>query len=366
MLIRVNKYYSVVIYKKIKIGDNFMEEYICKLATIEEMEENWNYLIKIHPNDNAWKVYKEKAIKDFLDGNSIVYYGILNGRIISEATAMISNLDVINTEGLIDDKTIYLSAFRTVKEYQTKGFFSKLYRFMENDLEKRGYTRLILGVEPNEVKNIMIYFKYGFTNYIKSSYEEEPAKNENEAPRKVLINYYSKDLKNKENKNKENNEKFEYKIVPISKKYREKVNNILIDEWEATNIIIRGKIIDGTKLDGFLALKNDEIVGVVTYMIENNECEICSLNSLIENKGIGTSLINKIKEIAKENNCTRLKLVTTNDNIRGLEFYQRRGFVIANIYKNAMENSRKLKPQIPMLADNGLPIRDEIELEIIL
>lgn len=63
-------------------------------------------------------------------------------------------------------------------------------------------------------------------------------------------------------------------------------------------IIIRGKVIDGTKLDGFIALKNNKIVGLITYMIEANECEICSLNSFIENKGIGTALINKVKEYA--------------------------------------------------------------------
>ena len=165
--------------------------------------------------------------------------------------------------------------------------------------------------------------------------------------------YYSKEFN-----------KLDYRIVKINEDMREKVNNILINEWEATDIIIRGKVVDGIKLDGCVAVKNNEIIGLVTYMIENNECEICSLNSFIENKGIGTNLINKVKECAKQNNCQRLKLVTTNDNIRALEFYQRRGFVFANIYKNAIENSRKIKPQIPMFADNGLPIRDEIELEM--
>ena len=47
---------------------------------------------------------------------------------------------------------------------------------------------------------------------------------------------------------------FKYDIVKISEKYREKVNNILREEWESTNIMIRGQIIDGTKLDGFLAI----------------------------------------------------------------------------------------------------------------
>ncbi len=156
----------------------------------------------------------------------------------------------------------------------------------------------------------------------------------------------------------------EYNIEEITEKNRSKVNDILINEWESTDIIIRGKIIDGTKLDGFVAVKDSKIIGLITYMIENSECEIVSLNSFEENKGIATKLINIVKELAIKKNCTRLKLITTNDNIRGIEFYQKRGFVFANIYINAIENSRKLKPEIPLYAENGLPIRDEIEFEI--
>ncbi len=158
----------------------------------------------------------------------------------------------------------------------------------------------------------------------------------------------------------------EYKIEKISEDIRDKANSILIDEWEATDIIVRGTIIDGTKLNGFVALKGEDIVGLITYMIDGNECEIISLNSFIENKGIATKLIEEVEKVAKANNCYRLKLITTNDNIRAIEFYQRRGFVFANIYINAIEVSRKLKPQIPMFADNGLPIRDEIEFEKLL
>ncbi len=158
----------------------------------------------------------------------------------------------------------------------------------------------------------------------------------------------------------------QYDIVKISEKYREKVNDILREEWESTNIMIRGQIIDGTKLDGFLAISDNEIVGLITYLIKDNECEICSLNSFVENKGIGSSLIENVKNLARNKNCNRLKLVTTNDNIRGIEFYQRRGFVFSKIYVDSIKNARKLKPEIPMYADNGLPIRDELEFEIIL
>ena len=159
---------------------------------------------------------------------------------------------------------------------------------------------------------------------------------------------------------------FGYIITEIRENDRQVINNILIDEWESTNITIRGSVVDGTKLKGFIAKTNDKIVGLVTYLIEDGECEICTLNSFVENKGIGSSLIEKVKIVAKENNCSRLKLVTTNDNIRGIEFYQRRGFVFANLYKDSISKARFLKPEIPMFADNGLPIRDEIEFEIIL
>ena len=157
-----------------------IDGYICKIATIEEMEQNWNYLIEIHPDNNAWKIYKDEAIKNMQNGNTIVYYGMLNGEIISEATAMLSNLDVKDSTGLVDETTVYLSAFRTRKEYQGKGYFSELYKFVEDDLKNKGFTKLTIGVEPSEVKNMMIYFKYGFTNYIKSAYESAPASNENE------------------------------------------------------------------------------------------------------------------------------------------------------------------------------------------
>jgi len=119
-----------------------MNNYICKIATLEEMEQNWNYLIEIHPNNNAWKIYKEEAIKNMKEKNTIVYYGILNGTIISEATAFISNTD--DTNELVNENTSYVSAFRTRKEYQGKGYFSKLYNFMENDLKNKGYTKLVV------------------------------------------------------------------------------------------------------------------------------------------------------------------------------------------------------------------------------
>ena len=104
-----------------------------------------------------------------------------------------------------------------------------------------------------------------------------------------------------------------FNIEKISNENRKEVNEFLIDSWSSTDMVIRGKIIDCTKLDGFVINEDKKIIGLITYMFYDDVCEIISLDSLNEKQGIGTALINKVKEIAKENNCKIIRLITTND-----------------------------------------------------
>jgi ribosomal protein S18 acetylase RimI-like enzyme len=157
-----------------------------------------------------------------------------------------------------------------------------------------------------------------------------------------------------------------FEIQPISQDIRQKVIAFIADHWGSQTIISRGKIHDAKNLLGFFVMVDDEIKGLITFYIANNECEIVTLDSLIENQGIGTSLVEKVIETGRMNNCKRIWLITTNDNTRALRFYQKKGFKIANIYLNAIEDSRKIKPQIPIFGFDGIPILHEIELERIM
>lgn len=150
-----------------------MKEYICKTATVDEMETKWNYEIKKHKSPN-WKIWKTEAIERVKKGQSIAYYGILNGVIICEATAMLDKNFVQNSDSLVDNKTAYLCAFRTVEKYQGKGYFSELFRFMIDDLKNKGYKKVTLGVEPTETENLKIYQHLGFDAFIKSAQETYP------------------------------------------------------------------------------------------------------------------------------------------------------------------------------------------------
>jgi RimJ/RimL family protein N-acetyltransferase len=106
------------------------------------------------------------------------------------------------------------------------------------------------------------------------------------------------------------------------------------------------------------------MVGLVTYRIEGSQCEVVTLNSEEEGTGIGTALLEAVCREAAAAGCTRVWLITTNDNLPALRFYQKRGMRLFALHPNAVEASRKLKPEIPLAGWEGIPIRDEIELEL--
>ncbi|UCD57579.1 MAG: GNAT family N-acetyltransferase, partial [Candidatus Hydrogenedentota bacterium] len=104
--------------------------------------------------------------------------------------------------------------------------------------------------------------------------------------------------------------------------------------------------------------------GLVTFRIEDDECEIVTIDSTAEGTGVGSALIGAVKDAAVSAQCKRLWLITTNDNTAALRFYQKRGFILVAVYPNALEQARRLKPELPFIGKDGIPLRDEIELEM--
>jgi len=119
-------------------------------------------------------------------------------------------------------------------------------------------------------------------------------------------------------------------------------------------------------LPGFIAEVDNRPVGLLTYHVEDDQCEVVSLNSLREGMWIGSSLLDAAKEAAQAAGCRRMWLITTNDNLAALGFYQKRGWRLVAIHRDALEESRRLKPEIPAVGIDGIPVRDEIELEMLL
>ena len=146
--------------------------YICKIASMEDMEQKWDYEIAQHSEKKNWITWKDEAIESARAGKSIPYYGILDGTVICEATAVL-NPDFEQICGKTDH-IVELCAFRTNKEYRGKGYFSKLMTFLQEDLKQKGYRRVIVGVEPEEKRNREIYRHWGFAEKIATGTETYP------------------------------------------------------------------------------------------------------------------------------------------------------------------------------------------------
>jgi RimJ/RimL family protein N-acetyltransferase len=157
-----------------------------------------------------------------------------------------------------------------------------------------------------------------------------------------------------------------YTIRPKQDSDNEAINAMMLETWHTLAIISRAKFHPIIDLPCYVAESVGKLVGLVGYEIIQNQCEVVILQSMIENQGIGTKLMQAVIDTAKKNNCTRVWLITTNDNLHSMHFYQKLGFSFSALYRNAMEVSRKMKPQIPLTGREGIPLRDEIEFELII
>ncbi len=161
-------------------------------------------------------------------------------------------------------------------------------------------------------------------------------------------------------------EPMDYQVRALTPADQPQVAGWMIEHWGSEIMVTRGVVHRMAELPGFAAVSAEQWLGLLTYHIAEGACEIVTLDSVQPNAGIGTALIEAVKQAAQQAGCRRLWLITTNDNTAALRFYQKRGFVLAAIYRDAVNCSRQIKPEIPLVGNDGIPIRDEIELEMLL
>jgi GNAT superfamily N-acetyltransferase/transposase-like protein len=145
--------------------------------------------------------------------------------------------------------------------------------------------------------------------------------------------------------------------------YRTSVDAQIAESWAGPYVVSKGVLHDTRIQPGFVAVKDNEIVGYILYDIVGVKCEITVLESLHEGQGIGSALINEIVRMAKAVACRRVWLITTNDNTHAIRFYQKFGFELYQVHINTMDKARKLKPQIPPVGNDDIPIKHEFEFE---
>ena len=149
-------------------------------------------------------------------------------------------------------------------------------------------------------------------------------------------------------------------IIPSEK---DVIRNLFIREWKSDVMVSRGHQHFVDKLEIIIAIQEGEILGILTFSISENQAEIVSLDSFSEGNGIGTKLLDFTLNQFNNLNLDRIWLITSNDNCKAMRFYQKRGWKIVDIHLNAIEDARKIKPEIPLLGYDEIPILHEIEFE---
>jgi ribosomal protein S18 acetylase RimI-like enzyme len=125
----------------------------------------------------------------------------------------------------------------------------------------------------------------------------------------------------------------------------------------------RGELVSPVTSAAIVGYDTGAVAGVLTYDIADAACEVRTLHVARQWHGLGSRLIDEVAGIARRAGCRTLWLVTTNDNVDALRFYQRRGFRLSAVRCGAVDEARRtIKPQIPALGNYGIPIRDELEL----
>lgn len=151
-------------------------------------------------------------------------------------------------------------------------------------------------------------------------------------------------------------------IKSIAMSNRESVVQFFKEHWGSAQMIISTGIYDCDQLDGFIYKVDNTILGLLTYVVHEDSIEVISLDSIKEGHGIGTKLMNEVELFAKQIGINKITLITTNDNLNALKFYQKRGYRIMKVIQDAVSKAREVKPSIPIVGNDGIPLHDELEL----
>ncbi len=128
-------------------------------------------------------------------------------------------------------------------------------------------------------------------------------------------------------------------------------------------MVSRGRLIDVTELGGFFAVSDGEIVGILTYDIQEGACEVVTIDAVKPRLGVGRLLLEHMAALATSKGWSRLWLITTNDNVPAQNFYKECGWTLVAVHEDALKESRRLKPEIPLTGIDNVPIKDEWEYE---
>ena len=154
-------------------------------------------------------------------------------------------------------------------------------------------------------------------------------------------------------------------VRPAVEADRSWIVQLLVERWGSTRVVSRGRLHAPDLLPALVATGTQgERLGLVTYRLEGDQLEVVTLDASVPQCGIGSALLESAVSLARSEGCRRLWLVTSNDNLDAVRFYQRRGLRLVAVHPGAIARARQTKPQGPGVGHFGIEVHDEVELAI--
>ena len=151
------------------------------------------------------------------------------------------------------------------------------------------------------------------------------------------------------------------RVRALTDEDRDWIAGIASGRWGSPVVVAHGEVLEPATLPGFVAEDGADRVGLLTYRADGGSCEVVTIDAFEERRGIGTALMRALLALGHR----RVWLITTNDNVPAQRFYERLGFRLVAVREGELERSRELKPEIPLTGVGGVPIRDELEYELV-
>jgi phosphinothricin acetyltransferase len=237
-------------------------------------------------------------------------------------------------------------------DHQRKGAGRRLLAALLDELRRQGFANALAGIAlPNDA-SVNLFESFGFRRV--ALYERIGFK----LDRWHDVGWWQLAVEGEPLSN-----RGDVEVRPAEGNDRDAIDAFL-DQEASMRVARLGELVDARAHPALVAEERGRLVGVLTYILTSDACEILTLHTVEQWRGTGTALMRAVEDIARRQGCGRLFLITTNDNVDALRFYQRRGFELCALHRGAVDYSRAhLKPEISMLGDYGIAVRDEIELE---
>jgi aminoglycoside 6'-N-acetyltransferase I len=153
-------------------------------------------------------------------------------------------------------------------------------------------------------------------------------------------------------------------VRPCEPRDRERVVQLFLTDFGHLTIVAFGEVMHADREEALVAEMRDDIAGALAWRQTARALQVVALatDPMWQRSGVGGYLLAEAELLARGLGLPRVVAATSNDNLPSIYFFQRHGYRITAIERDAF--AVHAKGNAPGFA--GLPVLDEVRFEKVL